>query len=178
MTTLVVIVPPPTPSCLLLFSKVLQATKESYIGCWQMILALGVLKEQYSIVHVLTIKMHEVECYVHLKQHVGHVNCTINSLLLLGNEDCHILHLHVTTYSTPKCSNDRLMSSTSIYHTPQSTSNFWGDASLPSSAGIPSPGLSLVKVKLQDLLNSLDATHIVWCRLPFTLVAHVTFGAD
>lgn len=115
--------------------------------------------EQYTIVHALTTKMHEIECSVRLKHHGGHMNCTIQSMLLLGDVDCQILHSHMPTYSTPKHSLSSPMSSLTMYQTPQSTCSVSGDASSSLTAK-PTGGLSVVKAKLQNLLDSLDATHI------------------
>lgn len=115
--------------------------------------------EQYAIVHAVTTKMHEVECVIRLKEHAGLLNCTIQSLVLLGDEDCQILHEHVPTYNTPKRNKTRVVSSPSTFHTPRTTS-ISKDGSSSSSAMKLSPSLNVVKAQLQDLLDSLDATHI------------------
>lgn len=104
--------------------------------------------EQYSIVHALTTKMLEVHCSVHLKHHAGHMSCIIQSLAVLGDEDCQILHSKMPTSSTPKRSTGRPISSPAIYQTPRTTRSGAGDISSSSPAGNPSPGLSVVKAKL------------------------------
>ncbi|CAM6127488.1 unnamed protein product [Calypogeia fissa] len=108
--------------------------------------------EQYAIVHAVTTRMHEVRVLLHLKEHQGAVNCTVQSLVLLGDDECQILHTRGPNLSTPKHSKGHSITSPSIYHTPRST--------MSSSHGRQSPGLSVVKAQLQDLLDSLESTHI------------------
>ncbi|CAM6100728.1 unnamed protein product [Calypogeia fissa] len=116
--------------------------------------------EQYAIVHAVTTRMHEVRVGLHLKEHQGFVNCTVQSLVLLGNDDCQILHTRGPNISTPKWSKGRNITSPLIYHTPRSAMSALGERSSSSSHGRQSLGLSGVKAQLQDLLDSLESTHI------------------
>ncbi|CAM6095314.1 unnamed protein product [Calypogeia fissa] len=104
--------------------------------------------------------MHEVRVGLNLKEHQGAVNCTVQSLVLLRDDDCQILHTRGPNFSMPKRSKGRTITSPSIYHTPRSAMSASGERSSSSSNGRQSPGLSVVKAQLQDLLDSLESTHI------------------
>lgn len=101
--------------------------------------------EQFAIVHAMTTKMHEIECCIRLKEHGGQVSCSIQSLVLLGDDDFQILHLHQPTFSTPKRNRGRAVLSPSVYHTPRSSNTLSGAASSSSPAVKVSPSLNVVK---------------------------------
>ncbi|CAM6105707.1 unnamed protein product [Calypogeia fissa] len=68
--------------------------------------------EQYALVHAVTTRMHEVEVILRVKEHQGAMQCTIQSLSLLGDDECELLH------STPCRSAARGPASPSTYYTP------------------------------------------------------------